>query len=160
MAGLYLPRTKNCISIKYNRRDKVELFSNLVWGILSASLGILWFAGLWDRRRRGDSPAPDRRTQLVALTMLILILFPVISLTDDMQAISTAEVEHITRRADLLPAIDQPAELLAPWDASDFLSNYLLHLQTLALLEPSIQGARPQTGCIRQMANRPPPAAA
>ena len=92
--------------------------------------------------------------------MLILILFPVISLPDDMQAISTAEVEHITRRADLLPAIDQPAELFAPWDASDFLSNYLLHLQTLALLEPSIQGARPQTGCIRQMANRPPPAAA
>ena len=91
--------------------------------------------------------------------MLILILFPVISLTDDMQAISTAEVEHITRRADLLPAVDQPAELLAPWDVTDFLSGYLQHLQTLALLEPSIQGARPQTGCIRQMANRPPPAA-
>ena len=138
----------------------MELFSNLVWGILSASLGILWFAGLWDSRRHCDSPAPDKRTQLVALTMLILILFPVISLTDDMQAISTAEVEHITRRADLLPVVDQPAELLAPWDASDFLSSYLLHLQTFALLEPSIQGARPQTGCSRQMANRPPPTAA
>lgn len=137
----------------------MELFSNLVWGILSASLGILWFAGLWTSRRRDDSPALDKRTQLIALTMLILVLFPVISLTDDMQAISTAEVEHITRRADLLPVVDQPAELLAPWDATDFLGGYLLHLQTLALLEPSIQGARPQTGCIRQMANRPPPAA-
>jgi hypothetical protein len=134
----------------------VELFFNLVWGILSVSLGIVWIAGLRDSH--GDSPTPDKRAQLIALTMLILILLPVISLTDDMQAMSTAEVEHITRRADLLPLGDQPVEFVSLLETTISLSRYLPHMQTFALLAPSIQGARPLTGCIRQMANRPPPA--
>lgn len=144
------------ISIKYNHIVSVELFFNLVWGMLSVSLGIVWLASLHER---GNSPTQDKRVQLVALAMLILILLPVISLTDDIRAMSTAEVEHITRRADLLPAADQPAELVTLLEANLSLSRYLPHLQTFALLEPSIQGARPQTGCIRQLANRPPPVA-
>jgi hypothetical protein len=40
-----------------------------------------------------------RRTQMVALAVLILILFPVISVTDDLQAIQNpAEVDSCLRR--------------------------------------------------------------
>jgi hypothetical protein len=134
----------------------VELFSNLAWGLLSLLLGFLWITGL--RKVARNSPQPAARVQLVALAMLILVLLPVVSLTDDLQAMTTPiEIEHITRRADILPAIDQPVDIAALLSAQLSLSRYLPHLQTFLLHEPSIQGARPQTGCIRQMANRPPP---
>lgn len=99
-------------------------------------------------------------TQLLALAMLIIILLPVISMTDDLQAISTAEIEHVTRRADLLPNSDQPADLVVPLDADVFLSRQLFNLQTFARVEPSIENEQPKSGSVRQMSNRPPPHAA
>jgi hypothetical protein len=135
----------------------VELFFNIVWGAISLLLGYVWIAGLF---KTGDyALLPSRRTQFVALGMLILILLPVVSLTDDLQSATTpVEYEHINRRVNTLPACDQPAMVSMLLHAKLFLSRYLPHLQTFALLEPSVQSARPQTGCIRQMANRPPPA--
>jgi hypothetical protein len=137
----------------------VELFFNIVWGGISLLLGYVWFTSLF--RAGTDSLLPSRRAQFVALGMLILILLPVVSLTDDLHALSTpVETEHVTRRAHILPAIDQAADLTALLQVRLVLSRYLPHLQTFALLEPSVQWARPQTGCIRQLANRPPPARA
>ena len=134
----------------------MELLFNVVWGALSLLLGYVWLSGL--RHNGEDSPLPSRRTQLVALGMLILVLFPVVSLTDDLKAMTAPiETEHLTRRADILPPSDQPADIAALLQVRLYLSRYLPHLQTFALLEPSVQGARPQTGCIRQLANRPPP---
>jgi hypothetical protein len=130
----------------------VEIFLNLIWLILSASLALLWIKG-----PRNNSSERDWKLQLLALVMLALILLPVISMTDDMQAMSAAEVEHVTRRADLLPGVDQPADLVVPLSASLLPDQYLSDLQTFARIEPSLQNARPQTGYIRQMANRPPP---
>lgn len=130
----------------------MEIFLNLIWLILSASLALLWIKG-----PRNNSSERDWKLQLLALVMLALILLPVISMTDDMQAMSAAEVEHVTRRADLLPGVDQPADLVVPLSASLLPDQYLSDLQTFARIEPSLQNARPQTGYIRQMANRPPP---
>lgn len=150
------PLTIFSIYFKYNRFISVELLFNVVWGALSLLLGYVWLSGL--RTTGDDSPLPGRRTQFIALGMLILVLLPVVSLTDDLQAMTAPiEIEHITRRADILPASDQPADIAALLQARLYLSRYLPHLQTFALLEPSVQGARPETGCIRQLANRPPP---
>jgi hypothetical protein len=130
----------------------VEIFLNLIWLSLSASLVLLWIKG-----SRDGSPDRDWKVQLLALVMLALILLPVISMTDDMQAMSAAEVEHMTRRADLLPSIDQPADLVVPLSAGLLPDQHLSNLQTFARIEPTLQSVRPQTGYVRHMANRPPP---
>lgn len=149
--------TLNPSPINYNRIVRVELLLNFVWLVLSASLAILWIRGL--RFVPAGSKRPSTMIQLLALAMLIVILFPAISMTDDMQALSTAEVEHVTRRADLLPNSDQPADLVVPPDADLFPSRRVFNLQAFARVEPSLEKARPQSGSIRQSANRPPPLA-
>ncbi len=136
----------------------MELLLNFAWLVLSTSLALLWIREL--RFVSADSKQPSRTIQLLALAMLIVILLPVISMTDDMQALTTAEVEHVTRRADLLPNSDQPAELVIPPDADLFPSRSVFNLQTFARVEPSLEKAHPQSGSIRQSANRPPPLAA
>ncbi len=152
---LYPPAYINTPPINYNRCVSVEFILNFAWLVLSASLALLWLCGL--RNPSAREQHPDRRVQLLALVMLFVILLPVISMTDDMQAMSTAEIEHVTRRVDLLPSTDQPADLISPLHAELFPGKHLCNLQTFARIEPSIQRARPQTGTIRQMANRPPP---
>jgi hypothetical protein len=70
----------------------MELLLNLVWVLLTALL-----VGLW--MRYAHRAGADRRMQLVALTVLILILFPVISVTDDLQAAQNpAETDCCLRR--------------------------------------------------------------
>jgi hypothetical protein len=61
----------------------------------------------------------DRKTQLVALTLLILILFPIISVTDDLLAAQNpAETDSCVRRdyaiAGVQPAPQITAFLAAP----------------------------------------------
>jgi hypothetical protein len=70
----------------------VEIFLNVVWLLLA---GLLY--GLW---RRGASRSGASTTmQLVALAMLVVILFPVISVTDDLQAAQNpAETDCCQRR--------------------------------------------------------------
>ena len=71
----------------------MELFLNLVWLTLSAALvwGYITFA-----------PAPlknKKATAIIALALLILVLLPVISMTDDLAAINNpAETDHLLRR--------------------------------------------------------------
>lgn len=95
----------------------------------------------------------------MALAMLIVILLPVISMTDDVQAMSTAEIEHVTRRAGLLPNSDQPVDIPAPLSTTFLSYDRLFDEQTYTRIEPVIEGLRPQAGSLRQMANRPPPLA-
>ena len=70
----------------------MELTLNLVWALLAAALVRLWLRTL--------SPSAARsRTQAVALLMLIVILFPVISVTDDLGAsLNPAELDCCARR--------------------------------------------------------------
>jgi peptidoglycan/LPS O-acetylase OafA/YrhL len=55
----------------------MELVLNVAWGLLAGVMFCLW---LRFRSREGV----DRRGQILALAVLLLILFPVISLTDDL----------------------------------------------------------------------------
>jgi len=70
----------------------MELALNLAWLLLAAIMFSMW---LQFSRRTGLK----RQTQLVALAALVLILFPVISVTDDLQAaLNPAEDDCCLRR--------------------------------------------------------------
>ena len=70
----------------------MEFALNLVWAMLA-----LVCAGQWVRHARRNGVSP--RVQAVALLMLIVILLPVISVTDDLQAVQNpAELDCCARR--------------------------------------------------------------
>lgn len=70
----------------------MELVLNLVWAALAFSLVGLWL-------RFAPPAGPERRRQFAAIALLILILFPVISVTDDLQvAQNPAEADSCLRR--------------------------------------------------------------
>jgi len=71
---------------------RMELVLNLAWVLLAACMFGVWLQH--SPRTRGN-----RRMQLLALAVMLLILFPVISVTDDLQAIqNAAETDCCQRR--------------------------------------------------------------
>jgi hypothetical protein len=62
----------------------VETVLNLLW--LTLALGAL---AHWLVKAQWDSPEQSRALRLTALVMLLVFLFPVISLTDDLRAAAT-----------------------------------------------------------------------
>jgi hypothetical protein len=70
----------------------MELLLNLAWASLAGLMFIVWL-------RLGARGGADRRVQFVALALLAMILFPVVSVTDDLQAAQNpAEVDCCVRR--------------------------------------------------------------
>jgi hypothetical protein len=70
----------------------MELFLNLAWVLLAALMFGLWM-------RFAPRNGADRRMQIVALAVLLVVLFPVISVTDDIQAFQNpAEADSLQRR--------------------------------------------------------------
>ncbi len=68
----------------------MELLSNLLWLVTCLIAWGIWFYG--SRRLQGQ---PDRTRALRALALLILLLFPVISVSDDLQMrISAVEASN------------------------------------------------------------------
>jgi hypothetical protein len=71
----------------------METFLNLAW----AMLGVVGVC-LWARVERRSGT--ERRLPLIALAMLVVILFPVISVSDDLWSIQNpAETDSCLRRA-------------------------------------------------------------
>jgi len=100
----------------------MELYLNIAGLLVAVAMIGLWF-------RYAPREGFDRRTQLVCLALLILILFPVISVTDDLMAAQNpAETDSSARRdhlassarsdaplafgAPALPAVEQPSSAL------------------------------------------------
>jgi len=74
----------------------MELFLNLAGVLVALAMVCLWL-------RFAPREGFDRRTQLVSLALLILILFPVISVTDDLLAAQNpAETDSLVRRDHLV----------------------------------------------------------
>jgi hypothetical protein len=71
----------------------MELFLNLVWLTLSAAL-------VWSYVAFAPHQLKSRKTvAIIALALLILVLLPAISMTDDLAAINNpAETDHLFRR--------------------------------------------------------------
>jgi hypothetical protein len=75
----------------------MELILNLAWVLLAALMFGFWlrFARKAGPQWQGQNP----RMQFVALAMVLLLLFPVISVTDDLQAVQNpAETDSSMRR--------------------------------------------------------------
>ena len=129
----------------------MELTLNFGWVLLA----ILLF---WQWLHSTPYARAGRRAQFVALTMLVLFLFPVISVTDDLQAShNPAEIERSLRRNDqyvsphsLLPTVAVPpatgfAEIVFP----------ILSVAVPVSPQPLALAAPPFTS----IQNRPPPRA-
>lgn len=72
--------------------QRMELFLNLAWVLLATLMVGLWL-------RLAPRTGASRPAQFVALAVLLLILFPVISVTDDLQAaLNPAEADSFLRR--------------------------------------------------------------
>ena len=70
----------------------MELVLNLAWAFLASIMVGLWL-------RLAVRTGVNLRMQFVALAVLLLILFPVISVTDDLQvAQNPAEADCLVRR--------------------------------------------------------------
>jgi hypothetical protein len=91
----------------------VEILLNCVWLLLVLSLTSAWLAHAW-RTRTCDPNGllPSRGLQFTALLLLVILLFPVISLTDDI-AMCTAprDAERALRLHDPFDGA-QPAQTL------------------------------------------------
>lgn len=76
-------------------RPRVELFLNLAWAALSIFLVVGW---VWSIR---TGHTEFQWTALVALVLLMVLLFPAISMTDDRVAMSTpTELDHMMRASE------------------------------------------------------------
>lgn len=70
----------------------MEIFFNLAWAILAIALVVLWL-------RIGRRIDQSRGSQVIAIAVLIAILFPVISVSDDLLAAQNpAETDNCQRR--------------------------------------------------------------
>jgi hypothetical protein len=135
----------------------LEILFNLLWVALSAALVGLWVVG-----RAGeieDSPRSSTRMQITALAVLLVILFPVVSLTDDLLAYTApAEVEHLVRR-DLQ---DQPA---AQIDAAAAIIGALFWFPDTPgsgipfHTSRAVRIGTPREESLEVLGNRPPPSA-
>lgn len=125
----------------------MELFLNLVWLFLSLGL-VSW----WVRSPRADGKAGW--TVAVALVMLLLLLLPAISMTDDLQAINLpAELEHMLRHeltpvTSVLTLETRAIALPAPDAASAGLEA--------ARIEPRTFASVLRAGSVRSAGTRPP----
>lgn len=134
--------------------SSVELLLHLAWVALSLTLLCFWGQAL----RRGDS---QRHWHVyIALALLILLLFPVISMTDDLAAFNNpAETEHLFRHSDATPLNSSSVSLHGLVFALLLLcfSGFAgLLASSFRLAETPL--ARLLKGLLRAHAVRPPPA--
>ena len=129
----------------------MELILNLAWTMLAALMICVWL-------RFGTRKGLGRQSQLVALAVLILILFPVISVSDDLMVLQNpAEPDCCLRRdhvvsnaSSIFPAI---ADLPQPI-AAELPFGFVRLAAPGNLPVPVV--CHPGLGSIQ---NRPPPAA-
>lgn len=135
----------------------MEIFFNLLWVGVTVVLGAAWLAA---RQRGTKSLLPSLGVQLTALVVLALILLPVISLTDDLQAsITLAETEHVARRGGTHPSPDQR---LHPLPVALTLLVVIPRIPPPTVRESIVAEQPPlprMQAFSRALATRPPPAA-
>jgi hypothetical protein len=130
----------------------MEIILNLAWA--GFSLGLIWF---WMRSYASNSIPV--KTQVLALAMVVLLLLPVISLSDDLMAMQgPAETDSCLRRAlhgdDGHASVMQASCALPEWtfDALPLSGHAQVTVQTESL-------APAPTVLIRSLDRRPPPPA-
>jgi hypothetical protein len=128
----------------------VEILLNITWAVCSLILIRFWM-------RRGISKPIPRHTQFLALGMTLLLLLPVISLSDDLLAMQApAETDTCVRRvqqSDNLHPVNWPLASAQPP------SIYLPALIGLVAMQlpPREERAVPPDTVLFFIENRPPP---
>ena len=134
----------------------MEIFLNLVWLSVSLLLAITWMRS----ERRGREKF--EWSTVIALLLLLVLLFPVISMTDDLIAINIAsEVEHTMRRYEAPPSQTASIALL---DAIVLMSMVMIGIASsgtrFTRVRPRAFAAKLLAGFVRASGVRPPPAVA
>jgi len=139
-------------------KRQVEIFFNLLWLALSSLLLGLW---LFNRGRSADeSVRSSAGIQFIALALLIVVLLPVVSLTDDLQACTMpAESEHLSRRGDFQAVADFTLHAVSVVIAGLSSFDTTPNAHTFACLSLPAENETPSAGYLRILGNRPPPAA-
>jgi hypothetical protein len=134
----------------------METVLNLGWALVAAIMFCLWlrFAPRTGPDRRVDSA----RMQFVALAVLILLLFPVISVTDDLQAVQNpAETDSCQRRDHVFSA---PHYVFPTADAPPLPAFAELSFAYIRLAAPgSLSTPAVANPALAPIQNRPPPVA-
>jgi len=132
----------------------MEVALNMVWVVLAAVMIRLWM--LYARHERAN-----RWSRPVALAMCLLILFPAISLTDDLLAVQNPAIADIfdncLRRdhAVASPHSDFPAAATLPAPVlSEIYYGFLRSALSFNLSVPTVDNP-----ALTSIQNRPPPAA-
>lgn len=93
----------------------METLLNCVWLVVGLSLITAWSAHVWGTRTSDPSGLlPSRRLQFTALLLLVVLLFPVISLTDDIAICTATRYSERTLRFHDLIDSSQPAQATLP----------------------------------------------
>jgi hypothetical protein len=130
----------------------VEIFLNVAWVALAIFLVAAWL-------RFGSSTSHHRHVQLIAIAVLIAILFPVISVSDDLMAIQNpAETDNCQRRDHLVPGTGHVLLASAAAEPPSIFGGIAFgFLQYVSLRkDPPRVADRP---ALASIANRPPPVA-
>ena len=130
----------------------MELALNLGWALVT-----VWMLCAWVRT--APRRATCRRIQMVALAVVILILLPAISMTDDLVAAQNpAEIDCCARRNhdhDAKPHSIAPASSAVPMPSFTGIS-----LAFVGMVAPSDHSSPfVENSCLASIQNRPPPAA-
>jgi hypothetical protein len=144
----YEPPNPNYCNIEVN----VELILNLAWALCAIGLIGFW----WRARATNTQPL---RVQLFALGMVVLLLLPVISLSDDLLAMQGAfETDSSVRRIlheNLAQSSATLAFLALPVDITASIRSFHLLQEIVHIQTPTAVS----TLASRSYANRPPPRA-
>lgn len=129
----------------------MELFLNLVWLAIAALMVWLW-------TRHASQDCKNRRTQLVALIVLILIIFPVISVTDDLMAAQNMAEARSAQREDYAYSNTHPA---LPYMLAIYSIIFLdsLHASSQFVTADVFPVPEIKASVIHPIDNRPPPVA-
>ncbi len=129
----------------------MEIFLNLAWTMLAIASFCLWMR--YDRRT-----GAQRRLSMIALIMVLVILFPVISVSDDLWSIQNpAETDTCQRRDQVAPNLHSVVPVLAAQLAPLFVQvNLDVQYFSASILLPAEAYATP---ALEGIENRPPPLA-
>jgi hypothetical protein len=129
----------------------MELFLNSVWVLVVA-------AGVYSWLQHGRPAFAERRMSIVALAMLLVILFPVISVSDDLWSMhNPAETDTCQRRDHRVAGQDSDHPMAAALPVPVFAG---LSLSERRVLVPQrIAIAAVSNPAFDSIQNRPPPVA-
>lgn len=134
----------------------MEVIFNLLWLAISALMVGIWLL----RSAHGTNPARHSiGVQLIALALLIVILLPVVSLTDDLHANALlAESDRVWRRSDFQTIGDLALHVISIAIAGLALTHVAPQRRTAIWLAFPDRKSHSFAGYLRILGTRPPPA--